>query len=141
MDDVEQEWVFQTLFDFVHVRFLAGSIMDWPKLVEQCYKWVYYILPFLFLILTLLNRNTKPGGWVEFKDWDADIISSDNSLPEDSKIYRYHKLLRDGCNQGKRSPAPGPKLKEWAEQAGYVNVTEQVVPIPLGMWPKDKLQV
>ena len=50
-------------------------------------------------------------------------------------------MLCDGCNQTKRSPAPGSDLKKWAEQAGYVNVTEKVVPIPLGSWPDDKTQV
>ena len=41
----------------------------------------------------------------------------------------------------KRSYTPGPELKVWAKQAGYVNITEKVVPVPIGTWPKDKSQV
>ena len=95
----------------------------------------------MFLVLTFLNRHTKPGGWVEFKDWDFNIVSSDNSVPKYSYFYKYHQLLYDGCDQMKRSYTPGPELKVWAEQAGYVNVTEKVVPVPIGTWPKDKSQV
>jgi hypothetical protein len=37
-----------------------------------------------------------------------------------------------------RTYAPGPELKKWAEEAGYVNVTEEIIPLPIGLWPKDK---
>jgi hypothetical protein len=88
--------------------------------------------------LTISNRHTKPGGWVEFKDWNLKIVSSDDSLPKDSAIYNYHKLLYDALDKIGRSYAPGPELKQWAEEAGYVNVTEEVLPVPIGLWPKEK---
>lgn len=37
VDDVEAEWTYHAPFDLVHVRFMAASILDWPKLVGQCY--------------------------------------------------------------------------------------------------------
>jgi hypothetical protein len=37
-----------------------------------------------------------------------------------------------------RSYAPGPELKKWAEEAGYVNLTEDIIPLPIGLWPRDK---
>jgi hypothetical protein len=43
--------------------------------------------PVSFLTLNISNRHTKPGGWVEFKDWDLHIVSSDDSLPEYSYLY------------------------------------------------------
>lgn len=98
-------------------------------------------LIYFLALLTLSNRHTKPGGWAEFKDWDLHIISTDNSLPQESYIYQYHKLLCDSLEQIKRPTAPGPELKKWAEQVGYVNVTERVQAMPLGTWPKEKLQV
>ena len=33
---------------------------------------------------------------------------------------------------------PGPKLKGWVEGAGFVNVQQKVVTVPIGLWPKDK---
>jgi SAM-dependent methyltransferase len=120
VDDVEKEWLFQNPFDLVHVRFMAASLLDWPKLVSQCYT------------------HTKLGGWVEFKDWDLTIVSTDNSLPKDGYIYKYHKLLYDALDTIGRSYTPGPNLKKWAEDAGYTNVTAHVYPMPIGMWPRDK---
>lgn len=32
---------------------------------------------------------------------------------------------------------PGPKLKKWAEDAGFVNIKEHVFKVPHGTWPKD----
>ncbi|PMD30003.1 S-adenosyl-L-methionine-dependent methyltransferase [Hyaloscypha variabilis F] len=120
IDDVEKEWTFQNPFDLVHVRFMAASLLDWPKLVSQCYK------------------HTKPGGWVEFKDWDFILVSNDNSLPKDGYIYKYHQLLFSALDKIGRPCNPGPNLKKWVEDAGYKNVTERVYPVPIGRWPKDK---
>ncbi len=38
VDDVESEWQYSQLFDFIHSRYMAGSIADWPRLMRQCYK-------------------------------------------------------------------------------------------------------
>ena len=45
VDDLEEEWVYSTKFDYIHVRYLACSIRDWPKLVRQCYKSVHAPTP------------------------------------------------------------------------------------------------
>jgi hypothetical protein len=33
---------------------------------------------------------------------------------------------------------PGPKLEQWAKDAGFVNVVSKAFPLPMGTWPKDK---
>jgi hypothetical protein len=38
VDDFEEEWVYQTPFDFIHGRYLAGSVKDFGRLVQQAYK-------------------------------------------------------------------------------------------------------
>ena len=85
-----------------------------------------------------LQSRTKPGGWAEFKDWDLTLVSSDDSVPHDSYTYKYHELLYEALDIIKRSYKPGPSLKKWAEEAGYVNITEEILPVPMGLWPKDK---
>ena len=123
LDDVETEWTHREPFDLVHVRFMAASILDWPNLVKQAYQ------------------HTKPGGWCEFKDFDLAFSSTDDSIPKDSSILKYHTLLIGAVNAIGKTHAPGPKLKEWVEVAGYENVHEQVLPIPIGTWPEDKRYV
>jgi hypothetical protein len=38
VDDVEEEWNYGKKFDFIHLRYFAGSIRDWPKLIRQIFK-------------------------------------------------------------------------------------------------------
>jgi len=41
VDDVENTWVYSTKFDYIHCRSMAGSIRDWPKLMQQAFEWVH----------------------------------------------------------------------------------------------------
>jgi len=38
IDNVEDRWTYSRPFDYIHCRYMAGSIMDWPKLMQQCYQ-------------------------------------------------------------------------------------------------------
>ena len=38
VDDICSEWAYNTVFDFVHIRSLYGSIADWPFLYKQCFE-------------------------------------------------------------------------------------------------------
>jgi hypothetical protein len=41
VDDVEDEWGYEHQpFDFIHARFLAGAIRDWPRLMKQAFEFV-----------------------------------------------------------------------------------------------------
>ena len=54
IDDFTQEWTFEpNSFDYVHMRFLIGSVTDWDALFAQAF------------------RVLKPGGWVESLDNDG----------------------------------------------------------------------
>lgn len=38
VDDVEKDWVEPQPYDYIHCRYMAASIRDWPKLVQRCYE-------------------------------------------------------------------------------------------------------
>ena len=38
IDDVEDQWTFSQPFDYIHCRYMMGSIRDWPGLVNQCFR-------------------------------------------------------------------------------------------------------
>jgi hypothetical protein len=38
VDNVEEEWTYSKKFDFIHCRWMAGSILDWPRLVSRVYE-------------------------------------------------------------------------------------------------------
>ncbi|KAL3424472.1 methyltransferase domain-containing protein [Phlyctema vagabunda] len=120
IDDIEKPWTFHDNFDLIHSRFMAAAIADWPVYVAQAYK------------------HTRPGGWCEFKDFDFSTTTPDDSLPENSYIVMCHENTKKCCEVLGREYSPGPKLKERVEAAGYENVTEIVVPVPVGIWPRDR---
>lgn len=39
IDDIEEDWAYEnTPFDFIHGRYLAGNIKDWPRLCKQAFE-------------------------------------------------------------------------------------------------------
>jgi SAM-dependent methyltransferase len=121
VDDVEDQWLYgDRPFDFVHGRFLAGAIRDWPNLIRQAYD------------------CTRSGGWVEFQDWDTFLYSHDQSLPPDSAIAKFH-IMAGGVRESQGyDMKPGRSLDGWLRDAGFVNVKSQKMLLPLGPWPKDR---
>ena len=120
IDDVEEPWTFQEKFDFIHVRYLAAAIADWPKLVRQVF------------------RHTKPGGWAEFQDFDPSYYSDDGSFKEGQSLYKYINIFNDAAKGFGRDSMPGPQLEGWMKDAGFVNVVHERFRLPIGPWPKDK---
>ncbi|GME62431.1 Methyltransferase type 11 [Neofusicoccum parvum] len=120
VDDIEAEWAYSAPFDLIHSRYMVCSISDWPKLVRQAFKF------------------TKPGGYAEFQDWNIVPTSDDGTATEDNKIIQLQKLVVEATRKIGKEPIPGPQLKGWMEEAGYVDVTERIFKMPLGTWPKDK---
>ncbi|KAF2136490.1 uncharacterized protein K452DRAFT_292338 [Aplosporella prunicola CBS 121167] len=122
VDDVENEWTFPTPFDYVFSRYLASAIGDWPNLVKQAYK------------------NVKPGGWVEFQDFDSMFYSDDGSLTPDHAIHKWISTLVEACGKLGRYSLPGHKLPEWFKEAGFVNIHHEKFKLPIGPWAKEKRQ-
>ena len=119
VDDVEAPWTHPTKFDFIHCRFMAGSIADWPKLIRTCYD------------------NLNPGGILEIKDGDFLIYSEDGSM----KGTWFEKWAHDferSAREGGRTIRPGPQLEEWVRAAGFEDIHVEKIKIPVGMWAKDK---
>ncbi|KAL1996320.1 hypothetical protein VTN49DRAFT_372 [Thermomyces lanuginosus] len=120
VDDIESEWAYErNPFDFIHARYLAFAVRDFGRLIKQCY------------------RSVKPGGWVEFQDWDGQPFSEDGSL-KGTGIERYFKEVNGAFESAGYEVRPGPKLEQWFKEAGFVNIHVEKFIIPYGIWPKDK---
>jgi SAM-dependent methyltransferase len=121
IDDIEASWNYEREpFDYVHARYLAASIKDWPKLVSQAFACI------------------KPGGWVEFQDWNSHIYSADDSIPHDRMLYKYHDFTCYRRDDAGYNTQPGPELESWVRDAGFINVQAYKFIIPMGTWPKEK---
>jgi len=120
VDDIEAPWVYSTPFDYIHSRYMAGSLGNWPELIRQAFK------------------NTKPGCWVEFQDYDHSFYSEDGSLKEESDLRQWNINLLKAFGDMGRDASPGVHLKDWITDAGFENVIHEVFKLPVGPWPKDK---
>ncbi|GME43526.1 methyltransferase domain-containing protein [Neofusicoccum parvum] len=120
IDDVEEDWLYSTPFDYIHCRFMAGSLKDWPRLMRQAFQ------------------HTKPGGWVEFQDFEMRFYTNGGEFKPGSPLDKWCDELIAGITGAGYDPEPGSKLKKWVEDAGFTNVTHKLLPIPTGTWPKDK---
>ncbi|KAK5948137.1 hypothetical protein OHC33_010790 [Knufia fluminis] len=121
IDDVERDWTYATdSFDFIHARNLICSVRDWPKLIAQTYE------------------HVKPGGYVEWQMKHPFIVSDDGTLPENSALQQWSASFGEAADAFGTSLSTTPRLKEMMLQAGFVDVEEYVVKLPIGPWPKNK---
>ncbi|KAJ4312447.1 hypothetical protein N0V84_009939 [Fusarium piperis] len=121
VDDVNDDWTFSANhFDFIHIRALIGCVPDWVELHRKSL------------------RSLRPGGWVEQMELSAIAQSEDNTIRPDSPLITWRGIFEEvGKVTGKTFMAcetVGDAIRE----AGYVNVTERRIKLPIGMWPKDK---
>ncbi|KAF9872946.1 UMTA methyltransferase [Colletotrichum karsti] len=119
IDDVESDWVGHEKYDFIMCRYMACSILDWPKLVENIYD------------------NLKPGGWAEFQDMSTEYYSDDGSYTDKHATWAWNKSFLKACNILGRDPCPGPKLEGWVKSAGFTNVFHRRYKAPMGPWAAD----
>src|SRR5262245_30085208 len=66
------------------------------------------------------------------------MVSRDDSVPEDSALYKQHVLITESCAKINRRVDPGKILKEIVQGAGLTNIVEFKLPVPIGTWAKDK---
>lgn len=119
VDDIEEDWMYTTPFDFIHARYLAAAIQDWPRLFRQAYE------------------HLRPGGWAEFCDYDFKYQCDDGTLTPDLAMVQNDLMVIEASAKLGRTACPGPYLKGWMEQAGFINITEKCYKLPIGPWPKD----
>ncbi|KAJ3953698.1 hypothetical protein N0V92_009832 [Colletotrichum tropicale] len=81
--------------------------------------------------------NLKPGGWVEFQDYNIKFLTDDDTLNEEHFASQWNKNLMEACNAAGRNPNPGYELEKWVKEAGFVDVVVRKFKLPMGTWPKD----
>ncbi|AEO65257.1 uncharacterized protein THITE_2112085 [Thermothielavioides terrestris NRRL 8126] len=122
VDDIE--WLHpRNYFDYIHSRHTVMAIKDWPKLMRRALE------------------HLRPGGWFEMQEVYHYPISANNSMPADHPVAQYWTLINEGLtNLGVNFHAvAGGRLADMMRDCGFVNVTERVLQIPLGTWPKNKV--
>lgn len=121
VDDAESTWPYkENSFDYIHTRFMAGSVANWSRLIKQAYK------------------HTAPGGIVELQEPKGGYYSEDNSVPPDSAMMKWMDLFVSGANINKRPVGVVTEFKTMMEEAGFINVHVEIFRLPHSPWPKDR---
>lgn len=102
--------------DLIHTRELLGSVLDWPRLIAQCFE------------------GLKPGGWIDCTEPDIHVTSDYVPLKPDPN-EQWVELFREVSIKSGMTFEPQTKLKAWLVEAGFVNVNETIIPVAVGTWP------
>ncbi|KAH8889927.1 S-adenosyl-L-methionine-dependent methyltransferase [Thozetella sp. PMI_491] len=118
VDDVTGPWL--DMYDYVHIRNMTGSIDNWPDFYSVVFK------------------HLKSGGWVEHMEMSGQIMSENNTLSKTSSLAQWRDLFQEiGAKTGKTF-AVCEEMREYLEEAGFKEISEQVYKVPIGTWPKDR---
>lgn len=116
IEDCSGEWTFpQESFDFVHLRWLIGSIADWTALYGEAYK------------------TLKPGGWIETHEASADIVSEDGTVTPEMALGQWGKIFLEGGRKlGRTFDILGTELQRKSlQEAGFVDIQEKELKVRL----------
>jgi hypothetical protein len=78
---------------------------------------------------------------VEFQDLDMKFYTTHGEFKAGCNADRWAKELAAGIHELGLEPHPGSQLCKWIKDAGFINVVDSFLPIPLGPWPKNKIFV
>jgi hypothetical protein len=109
IEDCTQEWTFSpNSADYIHLRWLVGSIPDWYQFLREAYK------------------TCKPGGWVESFEPSAIITSDDNSVEDTSALGQWGRLFIEGAKKfGMSFSVYEEELQRKAmEAAGFIDIQQ-----------------
>lgn len=111
-EDAElDEWTLPVVFDYIHLRMIHTCFDDYPALFKKCYD------------------NLEPGGWIELQDAVFKLMCTDGTA-DGSYIERFSQLiLESGHSIGRDLDIPS-KYKEMLTQAGFLDVVEEIGPVP-----------
>ncbi|RBR04097.1 uncharacterized protein FIESC28_11635 [Fusarium coffeatum] len=124
IDDATMDRTFEPeSFDFIHIRYLQGTVDDWDKLYSRVYKFL------------------KPGGWFDHIEPDLQMYSQNPDVKvDDEHIYTRRAKIFESVGEkiNRTFNFSNGKLQTLAETANFTNITSQTHKVPVGHWPKDK---
>ncbi|KAI0534218.1 S-adenosyl-L-methionine-dependent methyltransferase [Xylaria digitata] len=121
IDDIEDDWMFSSKFDYIHGRHMVGSITDIPELFKTIYE------------------NLNPGGWLEMQDYYVGLQSIDGTL-DGTTLQRWSHMVNHALSFTGRSGLNAAKYKRWMQEAGFEHTREEVFAVPGNPWPKGAEQ-
>ena len=123
LEDATSAWSYpDNSFDYVHIRYLFGSIPDWDALFQEAF------------------RVLKPGGYVESLEPSTIFRSDDGSIEEGSALDQWGKVFHEGGRRLGRSfrVVEDDLQRKGMASAGFGEPVVEDFQVPLGPWPQGK---
>ncbi|KAK0649780.1 S-adenosyl-L-methionine-dependent methyltransferase [Cercophora newfieldiana] len=118
VDDIEEEWVFESKFDYIHSRMMSVSLVDWDRYLHRCYD------------------NLEPGGHLELAEVKMPYDCDDGTVLETHAHMKWVRLLMEASERMGRPFVDPTRLKEQMEAIGFQDVQVQKDKWPMNPWPK-----
>ena len=139
VDDVESPWPHPpNSFDYVHARHMAPAFKDWKNVLSESYEYDTQS-QFSTSSLTIAHRHLRPGGWIEFQEMECYPHSSDTSMTDAYAVKQYLGAVEQGMARLGVELNSCRTVADKLRGAGFVNVTERIYNIPIGIWPRNKV--
>lgn len=119
IDDAnEEDWMVDPQ-DFIHTRVMLGCFEDFREIIAKGF------------------RSLKPGGWMESQEIMSTAYCDDGTMSPDWAFAEWVRTQDQAAMNVGKPMRIANKMKRWYEQAGFVDVREEVFKLPLNGWPKD----
>lgn len=115
VDDCEDPWT-DTTYDYIHIRMLAGAILSWRRLLTQAFD------------------HLNPGGWLELTEFELKMRSDDDTMEHATAIRQWSAGFDQAAEIIGRTTEIAPFLKEWLEDIGFDEVTEETEKVRVVCW-------
>ncbi|CBX98131.1 hypothetical protein IAQ61_010233 [Plenodomus lingam] len=121
IDDIRRKewWRCTQPYDYIHTRFSLGIFEDFREIIQKGFN------------------NLDPGGWMESQEIYPKVYCDDNTMPPDFELLEWTKTQDMAAMRLGMPLRIANKLKNWYEQAGFVEVKQEIFCIPINSWPRD----
>lgn len=120
VDDIEAPWTFDSKFDFIHARTMAGAIKNWDSLLQQAYD------------------NLNEGGVIEFQECEVFFKSDDDSMKRLKAIPVWQEHLNNASEMVGQKLNIVETMPQRLERQGFTGIRDDIYKLPIGPWPKDR---
>ncbi|KAF2758106.1 S-adenosyl-L-methionine-dependent methyltransferase [Pseudovirgaria hyperparasitica] len=119
-DAAEPDWMIRpSSLDYVHTRVLLGAFTDFREIIKKAY------------------HSLRPGGYLESQEMYSMLFCDDGTMPPNYPLLVWQRRQDGAAMDAGRPMRIANKLKRWYEQAGFVDVKEEMFKLPINSWPKD----
>ncbi len=111
-EDSEEPWTFDRTFDYVHLRAVCSCFNDHRTVLKNAFD------------------NINEGGWIEYQDVAATCRSFDGTVEGTALETLNRQMLVAFDRLGRPLVERVKSYKTLLQEAGFINVVEEVYPVP-----------